>query len=314
MISVTETCQCFSISVAAVQQKVTEGVYDIYGAFRDTQPVNTLPDLSHMETVREVFLSYQDITHVDGTHFPVAVENINVNHNLIEDVTHIKEFKCLRKISLSGNKLKSTPEFPDNMEHIVLDNNNLEDPPDIKQLKCLKKISLSRNKLKSTPEFPDNMEDVDLDDNNLEDPPDIKQLKCLKKISLSGNKLKSTPDFPENTEHIDVSHNALQSVTNLSKLKQMKSLNIASNEIVVLFGISSSLQSLQLEGNPIHTLHRDCFPSKEVYKLVSEALTRRQIDALQQPPPQIFRRGYEAVIQYYDQAAMSHLTDSYSNR
>ena len=221
----------FSISVADVQQKVDEGVYDIYGRFCDTQRVDTLPGLSHMETVREVILPFQDITHIDGTHFPVAVENINLNHNMIEDVTHIKE------------------------------------------------------------------------------------LKCLSKISLSGNKLKSTPDFPENTEHIDVSNNALQSVTNLSKLKKMKTLNIANNAIVVLFGISSSLQSLQLKGNPIRTLHRDCFPSEEVYKLLSEALeSGDQIDDLQQPPPQIFRRGYEAVIQYYDQAAMSHLTDSYSNR
>ena len=200
------------------------------------------------------------------------------------------------------------------MEDIVLDNNNLEDPPDIKQLKCLKKISLSRNELKSTPEFPENMEDIVLDNNNLEDPPDIKQLKCLKEISLSGNKLKSTPEFPENTEHIDVSSNALQSVTKLSNLKTIKSLNVSNNNIIVLFGIRSSLQSFQLEDNPIRTLHRDCFPSEEVYKLVSEALTQDQIDDLQQPPPQIFRRGYEAVIQYYDQAAISHLTDSYSNR
>lgn len=178
----------FPISVADVQQKIEEGVYDIYGTFHETPRVDRLPDLSHSQTVREVLLPYRHISFIDVSHFPAFVENINLNYNVMQSLPNMKHMKSLRKISLYNNK------------------------------------------------------------------------------------------------------------------------------IVVVFGLPSWLQSIELKGNAIHTLHRDCFPSEEVYNLVSEALTEDQIDALQQPPPQIFRRGYAAVIQYYDQAAMSDLTDSYSNR
>ena len=178
----------FYILVADIQRKVKEDVFDIYGTFHDTQRVDILPDLSHMENVKEVFLPYQDISFIDISHFPAFVENINFNCNVMQSLPNMKYMKSLTKISLSNNK------------------------------------------------------------------------------------------------------------------------------IVVVFGLSSWLQSIDIKGNPIRTLHRDCFPSEKVYELLSEALTSDQIDKLQQPPPQIFRRGYEAVIQYYDQANISQLTDNYRNR
>lgn len=179
----------FYISVNDLQQEESmSGIYHVYGRFHDRHTVDILPDISHMETIKEVLLPFQNISLVYASHFPATVEVVNLNHNVIQSV------------------------------------------------------------------------------------PNIKQMTSLKKLSLCDNK------------------------------------------ITVLLGLSTALQSLHLEGNPIRTLDKACFPTEEVYDLLSKALTWDQKLALEQPPSHIFQRGYYAVRQYYDQADISTLTGNYKNR
>lgn len=154
--------------------------------------------------------------------------------------------------------------------------------------------------------LPATVEEVNLNYNMMGDLPDIKHIRSLKQIRLCNNKLHTIPELPKYIVHIDLDNNSLQSVKNLSNMKKLKYLSLNGNQIVVIFGLGSKLQSIHIKGNPIRILHNACFPSERVYNLLVEALTEEQIDGLQQPPPQIFRRGYNAVIQYYEQTGLQN--------
>lgn len=186
--------------------------------------------------------------------------------------------------------------------------------PDMSKMTKLKKLSLPNHHIKNIDRIPVTVEEVNLNNNMIEDLPNMKYVKSLKHISLSNNKLHTFPEFPDHAVHINLDNNSVQSVKNLSNMKDLEYLSLTDNKISVLFGLSVSLQFINIKGNPIRTLHRACFPSEELYELLKNSLTWDQIDDLHQPPPQIFRRGYNAVIQYYEQAYISKLTGNYKNR
>lgn len=192
----------------------------------------------------------------------------------------------------------------------------LDKLPDLSQMTKVKKLFLPNHNIKNIDitQLPATVEEVNLSNNEIEELPDMKAMKSLKKLFMSNNKLHTIPEVPTYVVYIDLDNNLLRSLKNLSKMKKLKDLTVIENQIAVIFGLPSLLQSVHLKGNPIRILHRACFPSERVYHLLAEALTEEQIDGLQQPPPQVFRSGYMAVVQYYEQSDISGLQNNSKNR
>ena len=205
---------------------------------------------------------------------------------------------------------------PDTFGFMPLNSAPLDKLPDLSQMTKVKKLILPNHNMKNIDmtQLPVTVEEVNLSNNEIEELPDMKAMKSLKKLFMSNNKLHTIPEVPTYVVYIDLDNNLLRSVKNLSKMKKLKDLTVIENKIVVIFGLPSLLQSVHLKGNPIRILHRACFPSERVYNLLAEALTEKQIDGLQQPPPQIFRRGFRAVIHYYEQSNIRGLQNNSKNR
>ncbi len=186
-----------------------------------------------------------------------GVMNLN-RHSITEFPMKLLEFKDMKKLFLTDNKLTSIP--PEigqliNLRQLSLSWNKLISiPPEIGQLVNLQELYLTANQLTSIPSEIGqlvNLQQLWLSGNQLTSiPPEIGQLVNLKQLCLSDNQLTSIP--PElneltNLQVLYLSNNRLTYIpTELGQLVNLKELYLSGNKLISIPHELSKLTNLQV--------------------------------------------------------------------
>lgn len=165
---------------------------------------------------------------------------IFLDWNEITDLTPLKDFSNLTKISFSGNQVEDVTPLASltNLTNITAINNP------IKTIEPLKNLS--------------NVKYICLDGNHLTNINTIQNWNHLEEISFQNNQIVEVPNLSNltNLESINISHNKIQTINNLSRLEKLEKLEIDNNELTSLEGIQNlvNLKVLSCSNNQISEL------------------------------------------------------------
>lgn len=199
------------------------------------------------------------------------------------------EMEHLVELNLSNNQLTDIPDSIANLRnltHLILSNNNLTSlPKSIARLKNLTSLHLSHNRIRTLP-------------------PSITQLKNLNGLWLSNNPCELLSECHmlgrlHNLTHLDLGNCNLREVPEfIGQLKNLRLLNIDRNQLTSIPDFLYDLRelvTLDVYGNDITKL------SPKFLQLESLKNISLDVNPLEVPPPEVVRRGVEAIKGYFRQ-------------
>ncbi|MEF9990614.1 MAG: hypothetical protein RRZ84_03755 [Romboutsia sp.] len=103
----------------------------------------------YLKTLKEVDLSNQGITNLDGIEFAVNLVSINLSKNNIKDASVLRRLKRLTNLELCENKIEDISFLDElvRLNSIGLECNNISYMPNLKNLRNLNLINISNNKI-----------------------------------------------------------------------------------------------------------------------------------------------------------------------
>ena len=208
------------------------------------------------------------------------------NHNLTDIPNQITEFKNLKTLDLSFNKISKidiNTKLPNSLEILLLSNNLLTEF-NLIYLENLKSLSLSNNNLKSINENIGKFSELfqlHLDGNKLEEIPNsIGNLKNLYWLHIDGNQLTT---LPKNIGKLKTLQALIATNNNITfipvsilKLKNLTAIELSHNKITTVPKelLFSNLENINLSNNNIENLDNliPNFNSKAVINLTKNPL------------------------------------------
>ncbi|MEM7534872.1 MAG: leucine-rich repeat domain-containing protein, partial [Chloroflexota bacterium] len=198
----------------------------------------------------------------------LGLDNDNKGNNLIGLLPSvIGDFRSLKALDLSGNKLSSIPVeigTLSNLEVLSLSSNQLSSiPTEISNLSNLSKLYLNDNNLSSIPTEISNLNLawLYLNDNQLSNiPVKIGNLSNLATLDLSSNKLSSIPVEIGNLNlvRLYLNDNQLSSIpVEIGNLRNLTTLDLSSNKLSSIpteIGNLSNLSELYLNDNQLSSI------------------------------------------------------------
>ncbi|GES88612.1 hypothetical protein RCL_jg24023.t1 [Rhizophagus clarus] len=200
------------------------------------------------------------------------LRRLNLDNNVLSDITSITKLKTLRELRVNNNLLGSiTPDISKltKLRLLYLDNNQLISLPDsIGQLKSLCVLRLNNNNIESLPAAICSLHQLqvlELRANLLSSlPENIKELENLAKLDISNNKLTSLPNELvkcNRLTHLNAHNNLLESIpAKFGQLSRLLTLNLCENRLINLpadIGKLTSLTELDLSHNEFIVLPED---------------------------------------------------------
>ncbi|CAG8692247.1 17568_t:CDS:2 [Dentiscutata erythropus] len=197
------------------------------------------------------------------------LRRINLDNNVLSDITNICKIKTLRELRANNNFLGTlTMDISKltKLRLLYLDNNQLENLPDsVGRLKSLCVLRLNNNNIERLPSSVCSLRQLkvlELKSNLLTQlPENIKELESLAKLDVSNNRLTSLPnDIVKCSKltHLNASNNKLESIPpKFGQLYRLITLNLRQNQINNLpvdFGKLTNLSDLDLSYNELVVL------------------------------------------------------------
>ena len=152
--------------------------------------------------------------------------------------------------------------------------------------------------------IPLQLEELHVGSNQITELCDLSQFSCLSELGLSGNKLESLAgqNLPACVEKVVVYDNQIRQVGDCSHLTQLTRLDLQDNPIASIHPNNKDFRVWW-----ISHLSEEFFQSSQGYdSLVAGGFsTVWSLGYLQQPPREVFDRGYSAVKGYYRDASLA---------
>lgn len=223
------------------------------------------------------------------------------------------QFSNTHRLWLEGNYIRElkVSNIPRNVTILNLNRNAIREIPDMSNMN-VQELFLSNNKIRSlNPQhLPVCLTELRLCDNDIEEVPDLSFLN-LCELHLSKNSIKNikVKHLPVTLVTLVLDNNNISYLENLDHLTVLKTLKLHQNNILFIQGLPTGLQEVSLARNPLMELAPGCFTSKSLYKTIKrrpdtfymkdKGLTDEQVSELKSPPPEVFRGGYDVVLQYF---------------
>ncbi len=196
-------------------------------------------------------------------------------------ISHLKNFKSLTTLELSGNKISDISHLKDlkNITELNLGNNQISDVSSLKDLKNLTTLNLNNNQISVISFLKDlkSLTKLNLQNNKISNISPLKELKNLTQLNLYGNQIGDIfylKDLNSLTS-LDLSKNQIRGISYLKNLKRLTSLQLSENKINDISSLKdfSSLTLLKLNQNQID----DISPLKELINLTELDLSENRI-------------------------------------
>ena len=194
---------------------------------------------------------------------------------------------------------------------LYLDGNQLSHWPQLAnypQFSAVTELWLAYNKLCEIDAnyLPAQLVELYVQKNEITEICDLTHLHNLRVLWLSYNKLSSLPGhkLPACVERVDVSDNHISEVDDYSHLTQLTHMDLRGNHIK-----SIHPSNTQFRYWPLSHLSEEFFHSPEGYQALVEGGFdtdwRDWLGRLQQPPREVFKRGYESILSYFKAIRLS---------
>ena len=181
---------------------------------------------------------------------------IFLDWNEITDLSPLRGFNDLEKISFSGNNLSDISVLGNlkNLKNITAINNKIENIDVLSNLD-MKYICLDGNNISNINVVSNwtNLVDMSFANNIIENVPDFSKLVNLETVNLSNNKIKSIENISGNIEELSIDNNELTSLSGVQNLSKLKILSVSNNQINSLSELESleELENLNINKNQI---------------------------------------------------------------
>ena len=181
---------------------------------------------------------------------------IFLDWNEITDLSPLRGFNDLEKISFSGNNLSDISVLGNlkNLKNITAINNKIENIDVLSNLD-MKYICLDGNNISNINVVSNwtNLVDMSFANNVIENVPDFSNLVDLETVNLSNNKIKSIENISGNMEELSIDNNELTSLSGVQNLLNLKILSVSNNQINSLKELESlsNLENLNINRNQI---------------------------------------------------------------
>jgi len=240
---------------------------------------NYLPEiknLEHLENLRHLDLSENEISEIGGLESLVQLEVLNLEHNDIKEIKNLEHLVNLRKLDLSENK--DIPEIKGlrNLESLetlkLFDNYMINQIKGLEGLKNLKLLDLSKDScmidkegyeliLSVGPIYSEGYEITDDVAQEIQEKrelekeeyrkslekykhyiteiEDLNSLTNLRRLYLEGNQITEINGLEnlEKLETLDLRFNQIEEIKGLGNLKKLKTLRLAGNKILPIEGL-----------------------------------------------------------------------------
>ena len=142
---------------------------------------------------------------------------------------------------------------------------------------------------------------LDVSNNSITELEDFSSHTNLHTLNIEYNNITQiTPrNLPLSVTKLDVSYNSIKEVGDFSGHTNLHTLNLENNPVTVASGLPVSFKELKINGR-VCVLGENCFHQNNF------AVLKKAIDtsSLIQPPPEVFKRGFDAVRAYYEEGGM----------
>ena len=184
---------------------------------------------------------------------------IFLDWNEITDLTPLRGFSSLEKISFSGNNVSDISVLGglENLENITAINNKIENIDVLGNLD-MKYICLDGNNISDISVVSNwtNLVDMSFQNNRIENIPDLSALSNLETVNLSNNKIKSIENINGNMKELSIDNNELPSLSGIQNLLSLEILSCSNNQISSLAELEglSKLENLNINKNQIRDI------------------------------------------------------------
>ncbi|CAG8445398.1 7540_t:CDS:2 [Diversispora eburnea] len=259
--------------LSSIPNHFFDGLHNIKTLYLDRNSLRDIPE----ELLKLTKLEILDLSNNCISEFNSRIKirrmknlrRINLDNNVISDISNISKLKTLRELRVNNNLLSTlTSDISKliKLRLLYLDNNQLTNLPDtIGRLKSLCVLRLNNNNIEILPTSICSLHQLqvlELRSNLLTQlPENIKELENLAKLDVSNNKLLTLPnDIVKCTRltNLNVSNNLLETIpTKFGQLSRLNTLNLRENKINNLpadLGKLTNLIELDLSFNELIVL------------------------------------------------------------
>lgn len=213
-----------------------------------------------IEDVVELNLENSSISNIEELKYFTALESLELNENLIEDVSSLSLLKNLSVLELKNNKINvNTITGLANIEDLDLDlsGNNITDISAIRNLINLYSLDLSENSITDINPLSNltNLGSLNLIGNNITDISALSNLTDLNSLHLSKNKISNVAGIANliDLRYLGLSENQIIDISPLKQLTKLRSLYLDNNKIIDISALAylTVLNDLYLNDNKI---------------------------------------------------------------
>jgi len=210
------------------------------------QGITHIGDLRRFTNLREVYLSYNELTEIPW--LPPSVRELDISYNRFTVMPSIVSCVQLYYLNCVGNNLITLGELPSEMTHLRCDRNQIVDigvlPYKLQELSC------SNNNLVKISELPLTLTQLLCSCNNLTEIPKLPE--NLKYLDCSSNQLEKLPKFNRVLQRIYCFRNRLTDLPPFNV--NMTEVYCYDNNIARLPLLTRGIYRIMFFGNPIHDI------------------------------------------------------------
>lgn len=206
-----------------------------------------------------IYLDWNEITDISVLKNFQSLTKISASGNKIADITSIANLTNLQNINFSNNQINSITPILNlvNTKYLYLDNNQIQDITGISNLSNLKEISISGNLISNIGELTKitTLENIDISRNKISSIENIAQNNTITKINLNYNMLTKLEGIEKltNLQVLSASNNKITDILKIGTLSKLYNLNLNKNEIydIEILKNNTALEYLYLDANNI---------------------------------------------------------------
>jgi internalin A len=212
-------------------------------------------------------------------YLPESLTFLDISYNQIKKLENIPPE--LKQLIIRYNNVSKLESIPDNITYLNIRNNYISKLENLPY--DLTFLNISKNKIERLENLPPKLTDLKIFSNEIEKLESLPE--SLKFLDIGSNQIVTLNQLNSGLNYLRIGNNKLTSLENLPST--IESLDVRYNKISDLTPIKDSLLELKVE------IIWNFNPGKKQIAVAANPLTT--------PPPEIVKRGNEAVIEYFKQ-------------